>query len=663
MGENTPATFQVLWSVSSDKKLSGEIVAGGEGLPAKIVFLAGYRTETAGSWRGQLPRHGEIWQVALVRDTQPGTSRKGAFLVRLLAKQVERWTLVPEGNELYGARRLRAVRMVGGREATPYGVEPPADLQTKIESAAAAYRAADEKRSRFQTAALNERFYEEFGQPTEARMDSFGSGGLVLTFHQHGQKTVWSHQVGAAYRLEFAGSVRISEFATEVVAKLRYAGVGGEFVASVATGLKDHPRLGERFDLLPETVQAEVLALVRPLVLSPEAYAERHWRKEIASDTGYHKPSEIRLELACLQVSDVLRFSSESRLETISYCESDDGFRAAGSYQGWVQYQYLIVGDESGQNFRISSSDTQRPLEDVRAELIAIRRKTLDKVLANAMDVVVPKADARLDEVSADEWLARCKARLSALRQETEASWAAEEAQAISAVVSARIEREVAMACAQGSAKDAMKSLQSVEANRFFGELEYDLRWRVRGQMQRQPSSNPVEIWAWIEASDAAVRDATAGIKKLVTAEAAEEARLAAVVKAAEQSDVDTETVEVQFGGPTNRQRAEGFWTNPKSIPNCDGELRLIDAEKGWTKGNITIVGATGIVRSVECTSGYHGGWVVVKVTIAPAVTEIVRTPDVQTPPPDSSPVPTVRASSGKVSASLDALKAKFNRR
>jgi len=81
---------------------------------------------------------------------------------------------------------------------------------------------------------------------------------------------------------------------------------------------------------------------------------------------------------------------------------------------------------------------------------------------------------------------------------------------------------------------------------------------------------------------------------------------------------VDTETVVVSFGGPTNRAIADGFWKNPKGIPGHDGELRLIDAEKGWTKENIQVVGMSGAVPSATHASGYHGGYVSVTVAVVP---------------------------------------------
>ena len=98
------------------------------------------------------------------------------------------------------------------------------------------------------------------------------------------------------------------------------------------------------------------------------------------------------------------------------------------------------------------------------------------------------------------------------------------------------------------------------------------------------------------------------------------DAALTALDDAADEAEAvqDTETVVVSFGSPTRRMRADGFWTSPKSIPNHDGELRLIDADKGWTKDNITVVGVLGTVMSATHSSGHGGGYVSVTVAIVP---------------------------------------------
>ncbi len=103
----------------------------------------------------------------------------------------------------------------------------------------------------------------------------------------------------------------------------------------------------------------------------------------------------------------------------------------------------------------------------------------------------------------------------------------------------------------------------------------------------------------------------------LLRIKAAEQA-LESLRMAEEAALSQRQTVEVSFGGPTNREMADGFWTSPKSIPNHDGELRLIDKERDWVKGNVRVAGMTGVVVSVTHTRGYHGGYVSVTVAVVP---------------------------------------------
>lgn len=99
------------------------------------------------------------------------------------------------------------------------------------------------------------------------------------------------------------------------------------------------------------------------------------------------------------------------------------------------------------------------------------------------------------------------------------------------------------------------------------------------------------------------------------------DAQLEALEQAAATAGIanaGTETVVVSFGGPTNRQRSEGFWTNPKPIGNdYDGSISLIDPDKGWVKENIRL-DILGSVLSVTHTPGYGGGYVKVTLALVP---------------------------------------------
>ena len=147
----------------------------------------------------------------------------------------------------------------------------------------------------------------------------------------------------------------------------------------------------------------------------------------------------------------------------------------------------------------------------------------------------------------------------------------------------------------------------------------------VEGLRSAASFGSPVDTWADVaNALGVSVPSAMEFLRswrpKAAAALDEVDAALTALDEAADEAEAvqDTETVVVSFGSPTRRQRAEGFWTSPKSIPNYVGELRLIDAERGWTKGNITVVGVLGTVVSATHSSGHGGGYVSVTVAIVP---------------------------------------------
>lgn len=104
---------------------------------------------------------------------------------------------------------------------------------------------------------------------------------------------------------------------------------------------------------------------------------------------------------------------------------------------------------------------------------------------------------------------------------------------------------------------------------------------------------------------------------------------------------VDTEMVVVSFGSPTNRMIAEGWWKTPKAIPgHDDAQIALVDPEKGWYEGNITVEGIAGTVLSSVHTSGMHGGYYSVTVAVVPG-SKVAKTEEPQAAAPIATGVTT----------------------
>ncbi|MFH1295222.1 MAG: hypothetical protein ABIH84_01440 [bacterium] len=102
------------------------------------------------------------------------------------------------------------------------------------------------------------------------------------------------------------------------------------------------------------------------------------------------------------------------------------------------------------------------------------------------------------------------------------------------------------------------------------------------------------------------------------------EQTLADLEEASSKQETDSVIVTVSFGAPNNRAIREGYWELPKGIPGYDVEIRLLDPSKGWSEGNIEVVGISGTVLSVKHSSGMHGGYYAVSVAVIPGTeTEI----------------------------------------
>lgn len=92
-----------------------------------------------------------------------------------------------------------------------------------------------------------------------------------------------------------------------------------------------------------------------------------------------------------------------------------------------------------------------------------------------------------------------------------------------------------------------------------------------------------------------------------------------------EESNASAEVVEIttiNFGGPNNRQRREGFWTSNKSSEDDSIEIGLIAPNPGaetsqWNVENIRLVRGSGKVIRCDRSGGRNGGWVAVQIARA----------------------------------------------
>lgn len=83
------------------------------------------------------------------------------------------------------------------------------------------------------------------------------------------------------------------------------------------------------------------------------------------------------------------------------------------------------------------------------------------------------------------------------------------------------------------------------------------------------------------------------------------------------EEGVESETVIISFGSPTNRQISEGWWESEKT-GHTEGNMEVVilpHPEEGWKK--CTVVTPSGAkVTDVRTSPGMHGGYVTVTVEV-----------------------------------------------
>lgn len=74
--------------------------------------------------------------------------------------------------------------------------------------------------------------------------------------------------------------------------------------------------------------------------------------------------------------------------------------------------------------------------------------------------------------------------------------------------------------------------------------------------------------------------------------------------------------VTVSFGSQNHQAVGDEYWESPKSIPGYKAEIRLINPDDGWIKGNIEIIGISGAVLLVQHNPGMNGGFYMVSIAV-----------------------------------------------
>lgn len=524
----------VVWFSVRGTEVKGEVVAGTEA--SKIVFVAGYRPETAAKYRGLLPREGEYWVCALERDTQPGSYR-GALIVRPLREA--QWAVREVGEPVEGVRRFEAF-CLDAPDRHRLHSSAPKSVRQEADGRSAPHQAAlqrQEARERLWVGPLGEKFFAEFGQPGEIRPGRRSHEHIELVYPR-GEKTVGVWEAVLYWPTVPTDEWRRGERG-KVEAKFAFTDIPGAYQwRTVATGLDDgRVSLANIVELLPPAAKQAVIAAAAAAVLTPEAAAERDWQQFLSGTWGNLELTRLREELVRLQAPGAAGVESRSYEADIHYGPSEDEYRPAGSYRGRVTSHCLVVGARErhitssyvelvgGDKFPMFSDDIGRPVEEIRAELIAERRRQCAELLERSSRSLTPQADERLGTLDPLVWSERYQARHITILTNAVTAWVMEEIRAVSAA-QAEWQRFEA-ACAELTSLREQVSAISSRISGMFIEIKLESpAWHefYRASLE-ELEAEVAERRAWIAQAPVAAVEALA--QRQAAEEAAEAERLA----------------------------------------------------------------------------------------------------------------------------------------
>ena len=412
-GIETTATTStlVVWS-RQGAELRATIVADPRGR-CKIVFLAGYRPETAGAYRGELPADGELWVVDVVRDTNETNAHKGALIVRLVRQA--RWELCSLGEEVFGVRRFAPVCLDG--EASD--VYCSSISREEIKTANAPFRAAEEKRMLWQIGPQNPAFFPTFGRPDETRVDD---RGIVTLVYPHGERMTQTSSLSREYAIEPAGW-SWDETKGEVILEQSFPEIPGAVLRETVANLSG---VRHGWELVPEGMKAEIVAFMTPRMPSPEEVG----RQAGAERVGWVAKSLDKL----ITLVDVLRHPCEKGLVTERYETTSYSVPVSYGDETWYETSsrgvrtacystHVVLLDDGVQVGRLEGSVTtgETPEAAVR-RMMAKEKEDIKSSLRPASDwrrVPVPF----LGELTEAEWSRRVFAAFRAARKEAMSAW------------------------------------------------------------------------------------------------------------------------------------------------------------------------------------------------------------------------------------------------
>ncbi|PIR75253.1 MAG: hypothetical protein COU34_03780 [Candidatus Magasanikbacteria bacterium CG10_big_fil_rev_8_21_14_0_10_43_9] len=426
----------VRFSVSGIE-IRGEVVRTGDDR-RKIVFIAGYKPETASSWRGTLPENDSVWVVDVIRDTKPDQIFRGALIVRLV-RQV-RWALQPVGEAVHGVREMRPVCFDDEglssiycqsftRQEIETANEPWREAQAQFQQEQEAVKAIEWTWQYGDTV----RFLETFGRPISVCQRE---GGEVSLSYARGEKTL-RHGSEILSWLKHISQLQVDSWrwdqqAQSVMVTFTVAELGVEISLEVFC-LKDlvSGSLRREWAEVDSSMKAEIISFVwENNLLTAFEWAERRW-------AGWWEYSAPRISKEVEPSLLALAHPGESALghqswrgqEEVTASYGDERWGTGRYVDRTYSQPYLLCGVSEARGYSwygpvgcYSVVCHSHTVEDARQEILGdAMRHFAESILKD--NWIVPPLEFFQDEQAKEAWRDSYRQAYIAARRESRAIW------------------------------------------------------------------------------------------------------------------------------------------------------------------------------------------------------------------------------------------------
>lgn len=351
------------------------------------------------------------------------------------------WELRPDGPELWGVRKMKAV-CVGKPNEPSYKSTIPSG---QVYDANEPYRQAQAKERRWQ-GVLTPAFFEEFGEPEKTEVID---DNRVILSYPHGQKTVSAYSIFDSGHWKVMASGQWKKGAMDVSAEFVFEGLPGLSIMR-QVGHSEHPAgLSKDFDLLPSEIQTEMLEHLRTIIPTAEGLAENRWESFSKIDYEQERMATLRNEIVELQAPGEIYQDSGSYMaqEEVTAHYGDETWGTGRHMDVRRTYWYLVTGARKserqggygihdtgytgGNRFTINKPQEGQSVKKIRDAVMAEKQTVLEKAFDRVKNISPIPDELRLYDIQPETWMTRFKERIDELEKSLRKEWNAEDQTAL----------------------------------------------------------------------------------------------------------------------------------------------------------------------------------------------------------------------------------------